>query len=293
MKCQNAFAGVFVPFCLLFLFVIFLLDPAETAKWTFDSFLFFLERVFPSLFLFACLSSVLVSSSCFRKIYELPFGTECVLLLLGVFCGFPIGAKCAYELYVNGTISKKRAEYLLTFTNLASVPFLTGVIGAKLHGTAFYGWRLVLLQAASALLCALVFYLIMKPNCDGIRILTSPKPVPLPQAIGSAMTTMLQVGGMLTFFGTVSKAVVVKLHLPALLSIFLRCLLEFSSGCADAAGLLSPQSELLTGFAVGFSGLCVAFQVSAVTKNKLSMKPYFLSKLLQGIILAILFPLIG
>ena len=45
-------------------------------------------------------------------------------LLLGLLCGYPMGTKITSDLYGCGRISRREAEYLLTFTNHASPVFI-------------------------------------------------------------------------------------------------------------------------------------------------------------------------
>lgn len=55
------------------------------------------------------------------------FGTSpsgAYALLLGLLCGYPMGTKITSDLYGCGRISRREAEYLLTFTNHASPVFI-------------------------------------------------------------------------------------------------------------------------------------------------------------------------
>lgn len=271
---------------LLFLFLTFLLlDPSFAAKATADALLFFGKTVFPSLFLILCLSPVLPDSRAAGCLYRFPFGVEATVWLLGLLCGFPIGARSALQLYESGRIGKKRAEFLCSFTNSASLPFLTGVVGGRLHGSVRYGVKLALLQAASSLLVCFAMYFALRPDCGGIPVCAETKPVSLVSRITSGCETALKIGGMLIFFGVAGEAVLLLTGLSGFPAALLRSVFEFSSGCACAALLPFPLDALCTGFAVGFSGLCVAAQVAALTGGKLSLRPFFLGKALQAAIL--------
>lgn len=94
---------------------------------------------------------------------------------------------------------------------------------------------------------------------------------------------MLELGGMLVFFGvTADLAVHVSGAAPGgIRAAMLQSALEFSSGVAQAAALGGDAGKLLAAASVGFSGLCVCAQVAAVTKGKLSLRPYLFGKLLQ------------
>ena len=277
-------ASSFFSLCFFFFLLCF---PDFTGRATLSSMLFVAKTVFPSLFMFLCLSSILTSSPGAGLLYRFPFGVELTVWLLGVLCGYPIGARCAKQLYESGSISKTRAEVLCGFSGLASAPFLVGVVGNTLLEDAAFGAALTVLQAASSLLCALVLFWIYRPRCQGVCFPQTCTRASLATQIGTSAQTMLEVGGMLIFFGVAAES---AKHFAGdgVFSLALRGLLEFSSGCRDAA-LLGEAGKWPILLFVGFGGLCVLGQISAVTRGKLSLKPYLLGKLLQTAFMACLF----
>lgn len=286
------------PLFLLALFVALLVQPAFASEATLARLLFFGRAVFPSLFAALCLSGLLVSSPPARALYRFPFGVELTALLLGVLCGFPVGARTALQLYEGGQISKKRAEFLCGFSNLASLPFLVGVVGSTLFGDVVFGIRLALLQTASALLSAGALYALLRPSCRGIREAPAGNAgvgiSAVARAVAGSAHTMLELGGMLVFFGvaadTAVRAAGWHTGVPAAL---LQSLLEFSSGVARAAELGGLSGRTVASAAVGFSGLCVCAQIAAVTRGKLSLRPYLLGKLLQSALMPLLIWVFG
>ncbi len=272
---------------LLLFFLALLFEPAFASEATLSRLLFFVRAIFPSLFVSLCLSGVLVASPPAKALYRFPFGVEGTVLLLGIFCGFPVGARSALLLYENGQISKKRAEFLCGFSNLASLPFLTGVVGNALFGDLQFGVKLALLQLLSALLVACVLYGIFRPCCCGLKVQLTGTGQSLVSSIGSSAHTMLELGGMLIFFGVAADTAVHLFGLTGWKAVLTQGTLEFSSGCAKAASLGGETGRMLAALAVGFSGFCVLAQVSSVTKGKLSLRPYLLGKLLQAAFLAV------
>ncbi|MCH5182532.1 MAG: hypothetical protein J1E00_00015 [Oscillospiraceae bacterium] len=290
----RALSRLLFPPVLLALFVLLLFQPAFSSEATLARLVFFARSVFPSLFAALCLSGLLVSSPPARALYRFPFGVELTALLLGVLCGFPVGARTAVQLYEEGRISKDRAEFLCGFSNLASLPFLVGVVGSALFGDVRFGVRLALLQAASALLTAGVLYALFRPSCHGIR---APAGQPagmgisaVARAVAGSAHTMLELGGMLIFFGVAADLL---LHVSGIdpagvRAAVLQSALEFSSGVARASALGGEGGKLLAAAAVGFSGLCVWAQIAAVTRGKLSLRPYLLGKSFQCALLPLL-----
>ncbi len=268
-------------FCVLgAYFAMLLCKPRLASELTFARLSFFVHTVFPSLFVSLCLSAMLVTSPLVRVLYRFPFGVECTVFALGVFCGFPVGARSALLLYQNGCISKKRAEFLCGFTNLASLPFLIGVVGSTLFGDMAFGMRLAALQAVCALVTGAVLFAVLRPDCGGIAdVPVDTKRVSASVAGGAH--TILELGGMIIFFGVAADLLQQMLGIGGIAAVLLRGVLEFSSGCAAASEYGGEVGALLAVASVGFSGLCVFSQVASVTGGEFSMRPYVLGKLLQ------------
>lgn len=289
----RALSRLLFPLLLLALFVLLLFEPAFSSEATLARLRFFVRSVFPSLFAALCLSGLLVSSPPARALYRFPFGVELTALVLGVLCGFPVGARTALQLYEEGRISKERAEFLCGFSNLASLPFLVGVVGSTLFGDVGFGVRLALLQAASSLLTAGVLYALLRPSCRGIRTEGAADGIGishLARAVAGSAHVMLELGGMLIFFGVAAD---LALHVSGIRpdgvwAAVLQSALEFSSGVARASALNGEVGRLLAAAAVGFSGLCVCAQIAAVTRGKLSLRPYLFGKLFQCALLPLL-----
>lgn len=94
--------------------------------------------VLPSLLPFIILSDFLIHTGKIPELlrFSAPFFQKCFGLsvygsyafFLGLFCGYPMGAKLTADLYRNGKIEKTEAQYLLTFSNNASPMFISSYI---------------------------------------------------------------------------------------------------------------------------------------------------------------------
>jgi hypothetical protein len=71
-----------------------------------------------------------------------------------------------------------------------------------------------------------------------------------------------------------------------------KSILEFSSGCAEAAKLDSFAIPV-TAFALGHCGASVAMQVKNVLSGKLSIKPYFIGKAISCTVMTLLAVIFG
>ena len=268
--------------------------------------------VIPSLFPFMVLSELLVSSGAARGLGRLlsrPLralfgigGEGGCALLLGLFCGFPVGTKCAVSLYRRGALSRGQLSHLLTFCNVPSSAFLINAVGLSLFGERRVGLLLYGVTLLSALLVGLL----------GRRLFVSDSLVPEPtpptdpphggitlftDAISSSALSMLSVCAFVVFFTTLSgtmEHLLAALGLSDVVAALLYGILELTGGVAHAASLPAPLSLCLCAFFAGWSGLSVHMQIiSLCADTGISFRPYLLAKLAQGLLNLLLVCLLG
>ena len=128
---ENGAPSVLSVFLLLgFMFAF----PKLTLEASREGLLLWFRTLLPTLLPFMILSNFLIRFNCiekilnpFRKIWAAILGLSpygAYAYLLGLLCGYPMGAKLTADLYSQKFISKKEAEYLLTFANNASPMFI-------------------------------------------------------------------------------------------------------------------------------------------------------------------------
>ncbi len=265
------------------------------------------RTVIPSLFPFMVLSEMFLSSGAARTLGKLlsPIakalfgvsGEGALPVILGAFCGFPIGARCAVSLFDAGRITKDECERLLAISSTPSSAFLISATGIALFGSRAFGRLLWVSTLLSALILGVALNLLSK----GKREKESTKATKserqrldaysFSDAISSSSEAMLRVCGFVVFF-TAFIGVLCDLLDALSLSSELRTLIcsafEMTSGVSSAAALDSTQTgALLAAFAVGWSGISVHLQISSICRGRdISLKPYFFSKLASGILTA-------
>ena len=128
----------FVCLCLVFLLLIFfILFPQNALSASKQGLTLWFEQILPTLLPFSVLSYVVLRSNLFagtstrkhRKISN----EEWYIILCGFLFGFPIGSKLTGDLYREGRIPRKRAQYLCVFTNNLSPVFVVSVLHEILH----------------------------------------------------------------------------------------------------------------------------------------------------------------
>ena len=124
---------------ICFLLVFLLLHPAESLSCARAGMTLWLNTLIPTLLPFIILTGMLTHTGHIRK-FLLPFesffrifpGVSIwggYVFILGMLCGYPLGAKLASDLYESQKISKKEALYLTTFCNNPSPAFIITYLG--------------------------------------------------------------------------------------------------------------------------------------------------------------------
>lgn len=270
------------------------------------------NTVIPSLFPFMVISELIVASGVGTRVgrvisrpvgwlFGVSEGGACAFIL-GIVCGFPIGAKALCSMLDRGEILKDEASRALTFCNNPGSAFVISAVGVSLFGSLRLGVTLyicVILSAAVVGAFGRLFFRritrkgptnkpyetdIRKTNTDAVGIFTS--------AIRSSALSMLTVCALVAFFSSLVGclgAILESLGAPTTLTSAIFAFFELSSGVGMAADLPPTAAILLSSAALGWSGLSVHFQVMTVASGRnISFKPYFIAKFCQGIVCAAL-----
>ena len=268
------------------------------------------RAVVPSLFPFMVLSELLVESGTgewlaipLERLLGRVLGLSrsgCCAVVLGLICGFPVGARCAILSYRKGTIDQLECERVLACSSIPSSAFLISTIGTTLWENTNLGVFLYLSAAFSALSSGILLYVLQKKKEINVRELAKPSPIKiqfaagmLPSAIKNATLNTLLVCAYVVFFCTLTGTVELVLGrfaasetTHAILSV----ILELSGGVSAAAKVQNRQlAAILTGTAVGWSGISVHCQMlSLCDGNDLSIRPYLKAKVVQTVLCAAL-----
>ena len=251
-----------------------------------------------------------------RLLFAAP-GESAYVFLASALSGYPVGARLTSELYTAGHLSERDAQRIIRFTSISGPVFLTGAVGAGMLGVPEAGIHLIAAHYLSAVLVGIVFGLF------GRRHMPPPGKASLPNAVrdfrqdiaasaplgtilsGSvqkAVTTLLKIGGFITFFFVVMEVLSVSgimdflirlsapvANLAGISSAETHALLtggiEMTAGCSAAAALntaLATRLPLISAI-IAFGGLCIHMQTHAVC-GKLVPKRFFLAKSLQAVL---------
>lgn len=251
--------------------------------------------IIPSVFPFIILSDFLYCIADFSSIkflgdiFEKAFKINRVGLYpfsLGILCGFPLGVKCATELYLDGKLTQDECERLIGFSNNTGPAFLVCGIGLGLRNNIYEGIILYLVTVISALIVGILFS-IKKDKSNGACDLSTKKRFSITESIKNAGTNTLNICSYLTFFAC-AVGLLRNILGESLTYLSLIPFLEVGSAASilSKTKLLSnAQSLAMTAFAIGFSGFSVHLQsLSFISKTNIGVRRYFLMKFIQGVL---------
>jgi len=245
-----------------------------------------LQTVVPSLFPFFILSGIM--NSCFwgqefcftqplRRLCRIPSGSESVLLI-GLFAGYPVGAKLVSEAYSAGSISKTDARRMLGFCSNAGPAFLFGML-SSVFSNQIIPWILWAIHIFSALSVGFL----LPGGSDGKCILQVKERFSITKTLNSAIRNMATVCGWVVLFRLILdflKKWFLWL-LPTEYQVLVSGLIELSNGCIQLQQVQCEGARFILAAAMlAFGGMCVSMQTVSVT-GKIGTGYYFPGKLLQ------------
>ena len=239
----------------------------------------FFKNIFPSLFIFFILSSILINYDIVKYIdyilgpilkylYNLNKYTSYVLIM-SLFSGIPANAKYINELLDNKLITKEEGQKILLFSHFANPLFVMSICPTN-----------YLLVLISHYLPNFIIGLFLRNNQDNITSKDYIKKSKsftdtLIDSINNSFHTLFMILGLIIFFYTISILTN---------SFILKYLLEMSSSLYYILSLninLKIKIMLITGI-LSFGGICVHMQVFSILKNKkISYYPYLLTRLIH------------
>lgn len=265
------------------------------------------HTVLPSLLPFMILSNVLIGanvvsqlmrpfSGFFRHVLGLsPEGGYA--WLLGLFCGFPMGARLTGDMYRQHRISREEAGYLLTFANQSSPMFLSTYVVLHGLGDSTLTLPVFVIFYASAFLTSLVFRI--RSRRFGLPPSKPKKEVPEQTSYGNLLDTSImngfeiitRLGGYIILFSILAGIV---LQLPAPLRTaapFLSGLTEITTGTHTISGTTLPLQVKFTAIVccTAFGGFSTVAQTSCMLNGTgLSIFTYLKGKLVNAAVAGLL-----
>ena len=247
--------------------------------------------VLPLLLPFMLLSNLFVLKIRTKKTgaaYAIP-----VLFLLGLLCGYPLGAKMASDFTKEGYIKPSTATILLPLCNNISPMFLSGYIGHTILKDQFPFWFLLaVLYVPYVLVTSIAFLILHTINKHKQTSGYLTKYIPQQPTSAQSNDLLLQSVIQITYVGlyimicSILFALVCAIpNLPSDVSTVLCGILEITQGSTVlSTSTFSPVIKTALILAcTSFGGISAFLQTIQVTKQSgLSMIYYFVIKCICG-----------
>lgn len=272
--------------------LVLILDSKTAVNSASDGVRLCIQSVIPSLFPFIVLSGMLTGSlpevkipgiKFFNKVLRIPRGCE-LLLVLGLLCGYPVGAQNVCNAYRDGFLNRTTAKRMIVFCNNAGPAFIFGIVSAQ-FSTPLFGWYLWGILILSSLITAIAL-----PGSTKTEITLKNSHQSASQSLVNAVKTMGCICGWVVFFrvflGFTEQWLLGKLSGEA--NVFLSGLVELTNGCVQLRNI--PNEFKRFAFAavlLSFGGICVTMQ-TATAAQTLGMDGYLPGKILQSCVSYIL-----
>lgn len=291
---------------LIFLTVLYmLLAPSSALNASAKGIRLWFHTLLPALLPFMILSNLLIgtdAASCLqrivpsfiRKVLGLsPYGIYA--LSLGLFCGYPMGAKLTADLLRENKISRNEARYLLTVSNNPGPAFITGYLLHQILDAKHLQIPAFCILYLSEFLCCVIFGIFygrfhaadLSASSTKKEVSEVPLPELLDTSIMNGFEAITKLGGYILLFSLLSG--ILELILPSSGPVcgLIMAVNELTSGSAKIAQLpweFSMRFSVILG-AASFGGISCIFQTSSMIRDTdLSLGMYTLAKTVNGLL---------
>lgn len=242
-----------------------------------DSLIVCFYKLIPSIFPFMVLSGFLIKLIG-NNTYKEKSRLSPLIIFLSWVSGFIVGPG-----FISRLEEKQDTTCLVFLTSNAGVGFVISYVGVALWGNIFLGIYLYLTQIFTSVVLYLIFNKSTLTFNHGNQKNTIFSSISL--SIQEGTHTMLDICGFSVFFSILRQLLLLIIN-SDFVSLLFASALEISSGAITAVSAKNVLlCAFLTGFTVGFGGICMCMQTFAVCKNaNVNKIKFFNLKLLQGLL---------
>lgn len=279
---------------ILFIYLGIFINPKLIIESGITSINIFKTRLFPSIFPFFVLASLLLNlgladkisrkiNFVIKRIFHIE-GISSFIVVISIISGFPSGSKYISDCYKKGLISKKTANYLLTFTHFGNPLFILGTCGIVLNNITI-AYKILIINIVANIILGII--LRPKEVISSNYTLKNEKlsfMEALPNAINDAIKLLLFMLGSITFFMFFSKLITSTLHLNNFYSVITTGILDLTSGISmvNTLNISSYLQGLIVLSFITFGSLSVHLQViNNIKEQDLSYKYFFMGRIIE------------
>lgn len=283
---------------MLIIFVFLILFPKQALAEAKTGLMLWFYTLLPSLLPFMILSGFLIKTDLItpllnrqKRFWRLAFGLSpngSYALCMGLFCGYPMGAKISADLFRTNRISRREACYLLTFSSYPGPSFLSSYLCVGLFKRPDLILPTYIIIYLSGFLCSLLFRFTTLSQAQAEILSSTKKEISASHDFGelldisimNAFESITKLGGYIILFSIVQG--MIKLLPFRYLKYFLCGLTEITTG---ASLLFHSSLPFYTAYPLilaltSLGGLCIAAQTdSMLTGTDLPITAYLKGKL--------------
>lgn len=278
---------------ILILFLL-LTHPSLSLEGARSGLLLWYQTVLPTLLPFMICSNVIVSLGGIRLLTaplkpvlgKLLCLSEngCYVLVSGLLCGYPMGAKTCSEFVSQEMVSPREGRYLLSISNHPSPMFLLGYMASLMDPHIPVG--LVLISIYLPVL-PLAFLSRAVYRIRGFRRFAVQKTQPhlsFDESMMNCFEVMVKIGGYIMLFSILARFIGQLAFLSPPVQALVLAAVEITTGIQAVTHTFHGALQgLFLCFTAVFGGLCGLFQTKSVLKDsRLSLTHYVLWKLVHG-----------
>ena len=287
---------------ILFIYLGIFINPKLIIESGITSINIFKTRLFPSIFPFFVLASLLLNLGLADKISKkIDFlikrifhieGISSFIVVISIISGFPSGSKYISDCYKKGLISKKTANYLLTFTHFGNPLFILGTCGIVLNNITI-AYKILIINIVTNITLGII--LRPKEVISSNYTLKNEKlsfMEALPNAINDAIKLLLFMLGSITFFMFFSKLITSTLHLNNFYSVITTGILDLTSGISmvNTLNISNYLQGLIVLSFITFGSLSVHLQViNNIKEQDLSYKYFFMGRIIETFLALVIY----
>ncbi len=259
-------------------------------KDTITSINIFIKNLFPSIFFFYLITSLLINyklidiiNFLFNKLFKLIFHIDknsIFIIIVSIFGGTPSGPKYIMDFYNKDLITKEVANYLLTFTFFSNPIFLLSVIGS------LYGINISKIVMLTTYLSNIIIGIILRPKETSKEtsnnIIEKKFSIVLEESIKNIMNLSILILGTSIFFFIISNIFTLNIT-NNYLKIFIYGLCDLTKGIINLKKLNLNNYNLCLYiiFFITTGSLSIIMQVKEIIKEKLEFKYFLLGRILS------------
>ena len=220
-----------------------------------------------------------------RRLFALG-GAGASAIVTGLVCGYPAGAACAFGLYGLGACSSDEAERCAAFSNNAGPAFVIGGIGGAMLGDMSLGIIIWCSTAAVSLASGVLLRFTAKEEPRNGLFVPEKREFSFSGMISDSALTMLKICAFIVAFSAAADAAgeaAEALALGDAAASVARGIFELTTAANYAALNLAPETAaVIIAASVGWSGFCVHMQTASFRPRGLSLRRYYIAKLLSA-----------